>query len=124
MRVLLVDDSGVMRRIQIRCFNELGITEIVEASNGQEAIQLFSSHSFDIVMTDWNMPEMSGLELLRAIREQDPDIPVLMVTTESTRGSVVAAIVSGVSDYLVKPFSRQDLESKIRRWCLPSNHPA
>ena len=121
MKVLVVDDSHVMRQMQVRCFHELGITDVVEAADGHIALQMFQTHAFDFIMTDWNMPVMSGLELLRAVRHQNTDVPVLMVTTEANRGSVVAAIMSGVTDYLVKPFQKHDLAAKIYRWCLQSD---
>lgn len=118
MRLLLVDDSGTMRAIQKRCFLKLGIAEagIVEAANGQAAIELFAAQDFDLVVTDWNMPVMDGLTLLKEIRKRNKDVPVIMVTTESEKSRVVAAIQEGVSDYLVKPFSQEVLRDKLATW--------
>ncbi len=118
MKVLLVDDSGTMRAIQKRCLFKLGIAEgdIVEADNGQAALALFETDRFDIVLTDWNMPVMDGLTLLKEIRSRDQEIPIVMITTEAERARVVTAIEAGVSDYLVKPFTADALNAKLDKW--------
>ena len=116
MKILLVDDSGTMRAIQRRCLNKLGIEEISEAEDGVQALSLFDSMSFDIVLTDWNMPNMDGLTLLQEIRRRNREIPVVMITTEAERARVVQAIQFGVSDYLVKPFTPDGLRDKIEKW--------
>lgn len=118
MKLLLVDDSGTMRTIQKRCFLQLGVQEknIAEAANGQAALEKFALGNFDAVVTDWNMPVMDGLTLLKEIRKTDKAVPVIMVTTESERSRVVAAIHEGVSDYLVKPFTIDTLKEKFKRW--------
>lgn len=118
MKILLVDDSGTMRTIQKRCLLKLGVPEdgIVEAENGQVAFESFSTQSFDIVMTDWNMPVMDGLSLLKKVREVNKQIPVIMITTEAERSRVVTAIEAGVSDYLVKPFTADTLNAKLEKW--------
>ncbi|NOX54225.1 MAG: response regulator [Planctomycetes bacterium] len=118
MKVLLVDDSGTMRTIQKRMFAKLGVPDeaISEAADGQQALQLFESNHFDLVLTDWNMPNMDGLTLLKEIRKRNEKVPVIMITTEAERARVVSAISAGVSDYLVKPFSPDALEAKLRRW--------
>lgn len=116
MRVLVVDDSGVMRKIIIRALNSCGVKAIVEAADGKEAWGLFQTDSFDMVLTDWNMPIMSGLELLKAIRGTGADLPVIMVTTEGEKGKVVEAIQAGVTDYLCKPFEQDDLQDKLDRY--------
>lgn len=122
MKVLIVDDSGTMRAIEKRCFIKLGIAEadITEAENGQKALDVFRSEAFDVVLTDWNMPVMDGLQLVKEIRASDAKVPVLMVTTEAERERVVSAIQAGVSDYLVKPFTPGDLEAKIKK-CVPAH---
>jgi two-component system, chemotaxis family, chemotaxis protein CheY len=121
MKILLVDDSGTMRAIQKRCLFKLGVDEsdIVEADNGQAGLTAFESQSFDIVLTDWNMPVMDGLTFLKEIRTRNKDIPVVMITTEAERGRVVTAIEAGVSDYLVKPFTAESLNAKLEKW-VPS----
>ncbi len=118
MKILLVDDSGTMRTIQKRCLLKLGVPEdsITEAENGQVAFDHFSSNSFDIVMTDWNMPVMDGLSLLKKVREVNKQVPVIMITTEAERSRVVTAIEAGVSDYLVKPFTADTLNAKLEKW--------
>ncbi len=118
MKVLLVDDSGTMRKIQKRCFLKLGIPEgdILEAENGQTALQLFETTRFSLVLTDWNMPVMDGITLLKEIRKRNTEVPVVMVTTESEKRRVLEAIREGVSDYLVKPFTVNDFSDKIKRW--------
>ena len=98
MKVLLVDDSGVMRKIIIRSLNELWVKDIVEAGDGVEALQKFGDGAgFDLVLTDWNMPNMNGLELVQAIRGAGHKVPIIMVTTETEKEQVVAAIQAGVN---------------------------
>jgi two-component system chemotaxis response regulator CheY len=118
MKILLVDDSGTMRAIQKRCLFKLGVTEadVVEADNGQTGLVEFKKGGFDIVLTDWNMPIMDGLTMLKEIRSRNADIPVIMITTESERARVVAAIEAGVSDYLVKPYTADALNAKLEKW--------
>ena len=116
MKVLLVDDSGTMRSIQRRCLGKLGIENVVEAEDGVQALTLFESTVFDVVLTDWNMPNMDGLTLLQEIRKRNREIPVVMITTEAERSRVVQAIQFGVSDYLVKPFTPDGLREKLEKW--------
>lgn len=120
MKVLLADDSGTMRKIQVRCLNQLGIEDVAEAADGAEALASFESSQFDVVITDWNMPNMDGLELLKEIRTRNADVPVIMVTTEAERSRVLTAIQAGVTDYLVKPFSPDDLREKFEKWVTVS----
>lgn len=87
MKVLLVDDSGTMRTIQKRCLVKLGVEDVVEAEDGVQALALFGAGGFDVVLTDWNMPNMDGLTLLKEIRQQNREIPVIMITTEAERAS-------------------------------------
>jgi len=116
MKVLLVDDSGTMRTIQKRCLNKLGIMDVVEAEDGCQALEHFEKQEFNVVLSDWNMPNMDGLTLLREIRARNKQIPVIMITTEAERTRVVTAIQSGVSDYLVKPFTPEGLREKLEKW--------
>ena len=116
MRVLVVDDSGTMRTIQKRCLNKLGINDVVEAEDGVQALKVLSLGAFDLILTDWNMPNMDGLSLLKNIRAQDKQTPVFMITTEGERGRVIEAIQCGVSDYLVKPFTPDGLKTKLEKW--------
>lgn len=122
MKVLLVDDSGTMRTIQKRCLNKLGIEDIVEAEDGVVGLSMFEQASFDIILTDWNMPNMDGITFLTKVREQNGEVPVIMITTEAERARVVTAIQAGCSDYLVKPFTPDILKEKLERWItVPQN---
>ncbi|MDR0869590.1 MAG: response regulator [Planctomycetaceae bacterium] len=114
-RVLVADDSSTMRKIILRSLNAVGIKDITEAGDGNEAVNLFAPGKFDLVLTDWNMPGKTGLEVLKAIREQDKAIPVIMVTTEAEKSRVLEAIQAGVSDYLVKPFTADALREKLEK---------
>ncbi len=116
MRALVVDDSGVMRCILSRVLRGLGIQRIVEADNGQEAWTSFLANRPDLVLTDWHMPSMDGLELTQKIREIDPTVPIVMITIVDTKNMVVEAIRAGVSDYVCKPFERDELEAKLERF--------
>jgi two-component system, chemotaxis family, chemotaxis protein CheY len=122
MKILLVDDSGMMRVLQKRCLLKLGVApdDIVEAENGQVALDAFASETFDIIMTDQNMPVMDGLTFVKEVRTTNKDIPIVMITTDSERSRVISAIEAGVSDYLVKPFTPDDLRTKVRKW-VPLN---
>lgn len=116
MKALLVDDSGVMRKIIARGLHSLWIEEVVEAGDGVEALKIFGDGvGFDLVLTDWNMPNMNGLELVQAIRGAGHKLPIMMITTESEKGQVVTAIQAGVNDYLVKPFDQDMLTAKLER---------
>ena len=114
-RVLVADDSSTMRKIIIRSLQAVGVKDVAEAADGSEAIALFEPGKFDLVLTDWNMPGMTGLDLLKAIRAQDTQIPVIMVTTEAEKSRVLEAIQAGVTDYLVKPFTADTLREKLEK---------
>jgi two-component system chemotaxis response regulator CheY len=117
MRVLLADDSGTMRTIMRRSLESLGVTGAVEAADGLQAIELFKAgNGFDLVLTDWNMPGKTGIEVAREIRAVDANVPIVMVTTEAEKTRVLEAIEAGVSDYLVKPFTTDTLRKKLERF--------
>jgi two-component system, chemotaxis family, chemotaxis protein CheY len=114
MKFLVVDDSATMRRIVINSLQRIGFNDTVEANDGIEALQRFDS-SIGFIITDWNMPNMSGVEFTRALRAR-PDgasVPILMVTTRSVREDILVAIEAGVNNYIVKPFTPQVLKDKI-----------
>lgn len=115
MRVLVADDSGVMRKIIIRALNSMGVHDILEAADGQVAVDNFPGSRADLVLTDWNMPGKSGLEVIQEIRAGGSDVPIIMITTESEKRRVMAAIEAGVTDYLVKPFEAEALREKIEK---------
>jgi two-component system chemotaxis response regulator CheY len=118
MKVLVVDDSGVMRKIISRSLNAVGVTDIVEATDGQDAIQKFTDDTFDMILTDWNMPNKSGLELVTEIRALGSSVPIIMITTEAQKSQVIAAIQAGVNDYLTKPFEAEDLRAKLDKFVV------
>jgi two-component system chemotaxis response regulator CheY len=116
MKVLVADDSGIMRKIIVRSLNAVGVSNIVEAANGQEAIDLFKAHGADLILTDWNMPEKTGLDVAKEIRALGSQVPIIMVTTEAQKGQVIAAIQAGVNDYLTKPFEAEHLRAKLDKF--------
>ena len=116
MKIMLVDDSRTIRNIQKNTLSGLGHTEIVEAADGLEALSALQSESPDLILLDWNMPNMDGLTFLKEVRQRNKDIPFIMITTESERARVVAAIQAGCSDYLVKPFTPDGLKEKLEKW--------
>jgi two-component system, chemotaxis family, chemotaxis protein CheY len=116
MKVLVADDSGIMRKIIIRSLNSVGVSDIVEAADGQEAIDAYNSNDIDLILTDWNMPNKTGLDVVTEIRAQGSTVPIIMVTTEAQKGQVIAAIQAGVSDYLTKPFEADDLRAKLDKF--------
>lgn len=115
MKILTVDDFSTMRRIIRNMLRQLGYTNIVEAEDGVMALSMLQREKVDFVISDWNMPNMSGLELLKAMRADDSlkSIPVLMVTAEALRDNIVEAVKAGVSNYVVKPFTAETLKEKI-----------
>lgn len=117
IEILVVDDFSTMRRIVRNQLRELGFGNIHEAEDGNAALQVLRARRIDFVVTDWNMPEMSGLELLKAIRADDAfkSIPVLMVTAEAKREQIIEAAQSGVNGYVVKPFTAATLQEKIEK---------
>jgi two-component system, chemotaxis family, chemotaxis protein CheY len=115
-RVLLADDSGTMRTIIRRSLEAVGVTSTVEAADGVQAVALFQPGEFRMVLTDWNMPGKTGIEVAREIRAQDKDVPIVMITTESEKSRVLEAIQAGVSDYLVKPFTPDQLRAKLEKF--------
>jgi two-component system chemotaxis response regulator CheY len=114
----MAEDSGTMRTILRRALKSAGVTDVVEAENGAEAIDFFEEGKFDLVMADWNMPQKSGLDVARHIRSLDAKVPILMVTTEAERHRVVEAVQAGVSDYLIKPFTTEALQQKLNRFAV------
>ncbi|MDR1484386.1 MAG: response regulator [Planctomycetaceae bacterium] len=114
-RVLVADDSSTMRKIILRSLQAVGIKDVTEAADGLQAVEFFESGKFDMVLTDWNMPGKTGLEVLKEIRAKDAKIPVIMVTTEAEKSRVLEAIQAGVTDYLVKPFTSDTLREKLEK---------
>src|SRR5262249_29512720 len=115
-RLLLVDDQSSARVMARKMLKELGLSQVFEAPNGREAMKLLdgAGDMIDLIMCDWNMPEMTGLELLQQVRSLGLDIPFLMVTGRADMDSVMEAKGAGVSAYIAKPFSQLQLEAKLR----------
>lgn len=115
MKILVVDDMSTMRRIVKTIFKELGFSNIEEAENGSDALTKLKGDKFDLVVSDWNMPVMPGIELLRSIRADGAlkHIPVLMVTAEAQKENLMEAIQAGVSNYVVKPFTAEIIKQKL-----------
>lgn len=115
MRILLVDDSGTMRAIQKKILAELGLTDIAEAADGLLALGVLSSQRIDLVLLDWNMPNMSGIEALKRIKSNPATsyIPVIMVTSESEKAHILEAVKHGAANYVVKPFSSAVIREKL-----------
>ncbi len=115
MKALVVDDSMTIRRIVIKALGIVGITDATEAGDGAEALSAINQgDDFDLILLDWNMPKMSGIETLRAIRQAGRKTPVIMVTTEAEKSRVIEAIKTGANDYLIKPFSPDQLAAKVK----------
>ncbi|MBC6907133.1 chemotaxis protein CheY [Saccharophagus sp. K07] len=115
MKILIVDDFSTMRRIIKNLLRDLGFTNTQEADDGTTALPMLRNGDFDFLVTDWNMPGMSGIDLLRHVRA-DPklaSLPVLMVTAEAKRDQIIEAAQAGVNGYVVKPFTAQVLKEKI-----------
>ncbi len=117
MRILIVDDFSTMRRIVKNLLNDLGYTNTAEADDGTTALTALHQSHFDFVVTDWNMPGMTGIDLLKAIRADDKlkHLPVLMVTAEAKREQIIEAAQAGVNGYIIKPFTAQTLEEKLAK---------
>jgi len=114
---MVVDDFATMRRIVRKILKDLQFQEIIEAENGAEAFRLLKTNKVDLIVSDWNMPTMNGLELLKQVRadERLKDIPFLMVTAEGQKENIIGAIQAGVSNYVVKPFSAAVLAEKLAK---------
>jgi two-component system chemotaxis response regulator CheY len=117
MKFLVVDDFSTMRRIVRNLLKELGFTNVQEAEDGVDGLNKLRAESFDFVVSDWNMPNMTGIDLLRAIRADDTlkHLPVLMVTAEAKRENIIEAAQAGASGYVVKPFTAATLDEKLKK---------
>jgi len=115
MRILVVDDFQTMRRIIINLLRQLGFNNVAEAADGQQALDKVRAEQIDLIVSDWNMPNMTGIEFLKHVRadEKTKKIPFIMVTAEGKKESVIAAVHAGVSNYIVKPFNAATLKEKM-----------
>lgn len=114
-KILFVEDSPTMRRIIFNSLKKLGVENVTEAENGVDALEKLQKQDYDMILTDWNMPEMNGQELVEHIRKMDKykSVPILMITTRGMEEDVVTAIKSGVNGYIVKPFTPEVLKKKM-----------
>ena len=117
MKILVVDDFATMRRIVKNILTQLGFKNIVEADDGTTAMKLLQQEKIDLIISDWNMPKMTGLELLKAVRGEPSwaKIPFIMVTAEAQQDNIILAVKAKVSQYIVKPFTADTLGEKIQK---------
>lgn len=116
-RVLVADDDQAIRRLTSRLLGDVGVEEIVEAEDGREALERLSHSRFDLVVLDWRMPSVDGLELVRKVRADGSKVPIVLVTAEARKERVVEALRAGATDYLVKPFDNDVLRKKLAKYC-------
>lgn len=117
MKVLVVDDFATMRRILKNILKQIGFTNISEADDGKIALTELKKEKFDLILCDWNMPQMSGLELLTALKSDNglKDIPFVMVTAEAQKDNILEAVKAGVNSYVVKPFTAETIGEKLKK---------
>ncbi len=117
MKILVVDDFSTMRRIVKNILKQLGYENILEADDGSSALNVLNNEKIDLIISDWNMPQVSGIELLKTVRttENLKDIPFLMVTAEGQKENILEAVKNRVSNYIVKPFTPQSLMEKLQK---------
>jgi two-component system chemotaxis response regulator CheY len=117
MKVLIVDDFATMRRIVRNILKQIGFANINEADNGKNALKELQKEKYDLILCDWNMPEMPGIELLNSIRADDrlKDTPFVMVTAEAQKDNIVEAVKAGVTSYVVKPFTADTINEKLQK---------
>jgi two-component system chemotaxis response regulator CheY len=113
MRIMLVDDSKTMRNIQKSVLKQLGHVDVEEACDGQDALSKVGAYAPELLLVDWNMPNMDGLTFVKAFRQQNKATPIIMVTTEAEKSRVIEAIKAGVNNYVVKPFTPDLLSQRI-----------
>jgi len=120
LNVLIVDDSAVMRKIIIKALNESGFTDIniTEASDGVEGLKFFDAKKTDLILADWNMPNMNGIEFIKKVRETatSKKIIIIMITTEGSASKMEEAMNNGADNYITKPFTSAQLEQKLRKY--------
>jgi two-component system chemotaxis response regulator CheY len=116
-KILIVDDMQTMRRVLKSALADLGFTDVTDADGGTSALALLGKENFELVITDWNMPDMAGIDLLKAIRADDKwkDMPVVMVTAEAKKEQIMEAAKAGVNGYVIKPFQPAMLKEKLEK---------
>ncbi len=117
MKVLIVDDFATMRRILRNILKQIGFTNITEADDGSTALKELKKEKYDLILCDWNMPEMPGIDLLNTMKSDDElkGIPFVMVTAEAQKDNIVGAVKAGVNSYIVKPFTAETISDKLKK---------
>ena len=117
MKILIVDDFATMRRIMKNILKQIGFSNIIEADDGTTALEELKKTAVDLIISDWNMPKMTGLDLLKNVRSTDnlKDVPFLMVTAEAQKQNVIDAVQAGVTNYVVKPFTAEAISEKLEK---------
>lgn len=117
MKILIVDDFATMRRIMKNILKQIGFSNIIEADDGTTAMEELKKTAVDLIISDWNMPKMTGLDLLKSVRGTDglKDVPFLMVTAEAQKQNVIDAVQAGVTNYVVKPFTAEAISEKLEK---------
>jgi len=117
MKVLIVDDFSTMRKIVRNIIKQIGFKNIIEADDGKSAVKELKKGKVDLILCDWNMPEMSGIDLLKTVRSDDElkDIPFVMITAEAQKDNILEAVKEGVSNYIVKPFTAETISEKLTK---------
>lgn len=114
MKALVVDDSSTMRKIVTGALKQVGVTEVGEAANGEEAVAAVAKEDFDVVLMDWNMPKMLGIDAVKAIRASGKKVPIIMVTTEAEKSRLIEALKAGANNYIIKPFTPDVIGAKVK----------
>lgn len=114
MKVLVVDDSAVMRKVVIGALGKNGLTDVGQAADGNEAVEALKSDEYGLVLMDWNMPNMSGLDAVKEIRANGQQVPIIMVTTEAEKSRIIDALKAGANSYVIKPFKPETLAEKVQ----------
>lgn len=115
MKILIVDDFATMRKIVRNVLKKIGFKNMIEADNGKAALKALKKEEIDLVLCDWNMPEMPGIDLLKTLKSDDElkDIPFIMITAEAQKDNIIEAVKAGVSSYIVKPFTAEIINEKL-----------
>jgi len=117
MKILIVDDFATMRKILRNILKQIGFKNISEADDGKSALKILKKENFDLILSDWNMPEISGLELLNKVKSDNElkNIPFVMVTAEAQKDNILEAVKAGVNSYILKPFTPETVREKLNK---------
>ncbi len=114
MKALVVDDSAVMRKVLIGALGRAGITDVDQAADGKEAVEAAANNEYNVILMDWNMPNMLGIDAVKEIRAAGNNVPIIMCTTEAEKSRVIDALKAGANNYIIKPFEPSTIVEKIR----------